>query len=48
MTRPKISVPHPFAFFLAKGWEPSKLNQLSSSAAKRLEFRPAAAPLHYA
>jgi hypothetical protein len=24
---PKCSVPHPFAFFLAKGWESSTLNQ---------------------
>jgi hypothetical protein len=27
----KCSVPHPFAFFLAKGWETTNLNQPRSS-----------------
>jgi hypothetical protein len=48
MTRPKISVPHPFAFFLAKGWEPSKLNRLFHQQPSRMEFRPAAATLRHA
>ena len=32
---PSISVPHPFAFFLAKGWEPTNLNQPGSTGARR-------------
>jgi hypothetical protein len=38
MNKPKSSVPHPFAFFLAKGWETSNLNQICSSGAARLAF----------
>jgi hypothetical protein len=32
-------VPHPFAFFLAKGWETTNLNRPRSKAAKSKDLR---------